>query len=71
MKMTQAQVDEWNKTFPEGSPCFLLKDNGTEILTRTRSSAWLVSGYHPVVLVSRFTGGYSLDRLRMMETHRL
>ena len=70
MTMTQSDVDEWNETFPEGSPCIVRKDDGTEVETRTRSYAWLVSGDHPVVLIAKFTGGYSLDRLRMMETHK-
>ena len=82
-KTTQAQIADWNYCFPVGSPCMLRLDDGTEVQTRTRSEAWLICvnparGRLPyqfqtgigVVQVEGKSGGWDLDRVRMMETHK-
>lgn len=68
--MKQEQVDQWNSFYPDGSPCTLILDDGTEMETHTRSQAWLIGGGFPVVLVVGKTGGFHLDRVKMHETHK-
>lgn len=68
-KMTQQQIAEWNETFPPGSPCWVRYDDGSEHTHHTRSAAWLLRSGHAVVKVDGLSGGYSLDRLKMAETH--
>lgn len=67
--MTQAELDEWNKTFPPGSPCILRKDNGTEIETRTKSKAWIHDSGKQFVLVEDVYGPHLINHLKMLETH--
>lgn len=68
-KMTQQQIDEWNEIFPVGSLCWVRYDDGSEHTHHTRSAAWLLGSGHAVVKVNGLSGGYSLDRLKMVETH--
>ena len=65
MKMTQTQLDDWNATFPVGSPCVVREDDGSHVDTATRSHAWNLGDGTTVILISRFTGGYSMDRIKM------
>jgi hypothetical protein len=74
--MTQEQIDEWNECHPVGSPCILITDDNKDVTTRTRTPAWLTSvnpvtqkGY-AVVSIEGKTGGWDLDRVRMLEAHR-
>lgn len=77
--MTQAQIDEWNATFRVGHPCILIEDSGREFRTRIRSQAWLIMADllakeikgKPIVKVEGNVGGWDLDRLRMLEVHKL
>jgi len=71
MKMTQQQVDEWNDTFPVGSPCRLRHNDDVWRDHHTRSIAWLLGHGQPVVKVDGKEGGWELDRIRMLETHSL
>lgn len=70
-RMTQQQINEWNETFPVGSPCWVRHDDGSEHTHHTRSPAWLLGSGHAVVKVDGFSGGYDLDRVFMAETHEL
>lgn len=67
LTMTQAQVDEWNARYPEGSPCRVrfTTDSPWEE-TKTRSKAWLIGGNVPVVLVEGKTGGWSFNFIEMV-----
>ena len=67
--MTQQQIEEWNETFPPGSPCCVRHDDGSEHTHHTRSPAWLLGSGHAVVKVDGFIGGYDLARVFMSETH--
>lgn len=66
-RMTQRQIDNWNKTFPVGSLCRVRHDDGSEHTHHTQSPAWLLGDGHAVVKVNGFSGGYSLDRVFMAE----
>ena len=73
--LTQVGVDCWNGWYKPGHPCLLRLDDGSVIETRTRSAAWLVAEDGkgrgvPVVLVEGKAGGWHLDRVRMIETHK-
>jgi len=69
--MTQQQIDDWNDTFPVGSPCMVKHSDGSEHLHHTRSGAWLIGNSHTVVMLEGKTGGIPLDKLKMLETHNV
>lgn len=54
---------------PVGSPCDLLQNDGTTLRTRTRSIAWELGHGQAVVKVEGKTGGWELERVRILETH--
>ena len=70
-KITHAQRDAWNAKFKPGAPCRLVLDDGREVETHTRSACWLVCDSHgggiPLVKVDGYAGGWSLNRLKMLE----
>lgn len=57
------QINEWNRNVPEGSSVKVVKDNGDEFFTVTRSQAWIVGGHSALVLLRGISGGYLLDRV--------
>jgi len=64
-------AEEFNEWYPPGTPVILTDDFGKEYQTHTRSEAWnLGNGDHPVVMVEGRTGGYDLERIKAIETHR-
>lgn len=63
-------ADEWNKWYEVGHPVVLTDDFGIEHQTHTRSVAWELGHGEPVVSVVGRSGGYSLKRIRPMETHK-
>ena len=75
--LTQVGVDQWNEWYKPGHPCLLRLDDGNELETRTRSAAWLLfvnvkTGRGvPVVSVEGKAGGWHLNRVRMIETHKI
>lgn len=71
MKMTQQQVDEWNDWFPPGTECLLLGNYGEAIKTKTRSIAWLLGHGQPVVKVEGKSGGWELDRIKILKSIKL
>lgn len=58
-----ALVVAFNKQWPPGSRCTLVKDRGEQVETRTRSVAWQVGAGSPVVMVDGISGGYALERV--------
>ena len=72
--MTQQQIDEWNETFPVGSPCWVRYDDGSEHTHHTRSEAYecpCANKGHVVVKVDGLSHSVDLDRIHMAETHEL
>lgn len=68
-KPTKYDLETWNAMYPSGSPCILTDDFGREHKTNTRSIAWELGHGEAVVKVEGRSGGYMLDRIRMLETH--
>lgn len=60
-------LETWNALNPVGSPCVLILDDGTEMPTRTRSIAWELGHGQAVVKVEGKSGGWELERVRMLE----
>lgn len=58
-----ALVEAFNREWPPGTPCTLVKDFGEAIETRTRSKAWTLGHGAAVVLVDGISGGYALERV--------
>jgi hypothetical protein len=58
----------WNSRVMTGDRVTVLLDNGQWFITRARSEAWVLGdGVGPaVLLVDGLTGGYALDRVRVM-----
>lgn len=68
--MSDEELAEWNRQHPEGSPCLLRLDNRTEVPTKTRSNAWRIGGGHVVVMVEGWTGGWRIERVKMVDENR-
>lgn len=66
--MTQTEIDTWNEFYPVGSPCLVRHDDGIEREHHTTSPAWMLGSGHAAVKLSGISGGYSLDRVRMLVT---
>ena len=69
--MTKLELQAWNAKYPDGSPCFMVLEDGKEIETTTRSSAWFQTGLIPVVLVRDLHGPFPISRLRMIEKQKI
>lgn len=52
---------------PVGTPCDLILDDGKTL--RTRSEAWNLGHGQAVVKVEGKSGGWMLERVRILETH--
>lgn len=57
-------VKLWEK-FPEGTDVVVLRDDGDELRTVTRSAPWLLGGHTAVIMVAGISGGFALDRVRL------
>ena len=67
-KKLQAETElaeYWNTRFPVGTKVSVRRDDGTTLLTVTRSPAWVLCGT-AVVTVDGISGGYALDRVRSL-----
>jgi len=63
--MTKAQkVLNWNERYPVGTDVIVTKDDGSEVATKTRSSAEILSGHTPVIWLQGIRGCYILERVR-------
>ena len=60
-------AEEFNESYPVGVKVILTNDVGGEITTNTRSEAWDLCGT-PVVKVDGLRAGYSLDRIKAVES---
>lgn len=69
MKQRKYDLELWNSLNPVGSPCDLIQNDGTMLRTKTRSVAWNLGHGQAVVLVEGKTGGWELERVRILETH--
>ncbi len=58
-----AAVDRWNLKHHVGMPVIVLRDDGSEFETTTRSTAWLLGGHSAVIQVEGIAGSYSLSRV--------
>lgn len=59
------QVDDWNNAHPLiGVPVIVKLDDGTEMATRTRSQAEILSGHSAVIWLEGISGCYLLNRVR-------
>lgn len=59
----RSMVEQWNRLHPVGQTVMLRRDNGTEIVTRTRSEADMF-GQIAVIWLRGVPGAYRLDRCR-------
>ncbi len=66
---TEYDLTLWNSMNPVGAPCIWTDDHGKEHHTRTRSIAWKLGHGESVVKIEGRSGGESLDRIKMQETH--
>jgi hypothetical protein len=75
-KAMLALVEKW-KSVPEGTPVIVIKDDGTEVKTKTRSIPWMLGsssrgpGHTAVIMVEGITGGYGLWRVRLDQKPKL
>lgn len=58
----QKQCDEFNETYPVGSPVTLRKDTDT-IQTKVRGEAFILSGHSAMAFFERVSGCYEIDRV--------
>jgi len=63
-------LELWNSMNPPGTICDLVQNDGTLLRTKTRSVAWNLGHGQAVVLVEGKTGGWELERVRILETHK-
>ncbi|ALH82940.1 hypothetical protein [Sphingopyxis macrogoltabida] len=59
----QHQVDTFNARYPIGQRVTLRKDDGTDVDTRTRARAAILSGHSAVIWLEGVRGCYLLDRV--------
>lgn len=66
MKNPQATADEWNRTYPVGTPVTrykLINPLREPQQTRTTSEAWVMGGHSAVVKVEGVSGGVLIESL--------
>jgi len=68
--MTKLELQKWNAKYPEGSPGFMVSDDGKRTKTWITSSGWLLGGWDPVVRVKNSSEPYPISRLRMFKTRK-
>lgn len=60
----QASCDAWNSAHPVGTAVIVTRDMGEEQPTKTRSTAYVLSGHTAVIFVDGISGCYLLERVR-------
>ncbi len=68
----QQQADEWNAKHPIGTKVQRYammhpRRNPDPSTTVTRSKAWVLCSFYPVVLLTGYSGGISLDSIEAIE----
>lgn len=61
--MPKMTSQEWNRLHPVGIGVYLVEDDGSVTVTKTRSIAWDLGCGEPVVKVDGKRGGYLLSRI--------
>jgi len=56
-------IEEWNKNHRIGIDVKVMMDDGSTILTKTRSIAWVLGGHTPVIQLDGISGCYALERV--------
>jgi hypothetical protein len=59
----QAECDRFNAECPVGTEVLVKTDTRGNIITKTRSAAYILSGHTPVIFVEGFSGCYLLSRV--------
>lgn len=59
----QAQVSRWNALYKEGQSVSVRLDDGSDMITKTRSDAWLMGGHTAVIMVEGISGAHILERV--------
>ncbi len=57
-------ADQW-KDAPEGTRVVVTKDDGTEVVTKTRSAGFLLGGHTACIMLEGISGCYALERVRL------
>lgn len=58
----------WNAKHAVGKWVRVRRDDGSQLITKTRSEAWVLSGHTAVIMVEQITGAYLLDRVTPIDT---
>jgi len=58
-----ALVEAWNYQHPVGTPVIVIQDDGSQVVSRTSSIAWLLGHGEAVVSYEGKSGGYQLWRV--------
>jgi len=64
------KAKEFNEWFPVGTAVIYTDDFGKEHHTNTRSVAWELGHGEAVVNLLGRTGGHSLERIKVLESHQ-
>lgn len=62
--LSQEFCDAWNRTCPIGTQVMVTKDDGSQVVGKTRTEAWMANGQIAVVMVTGISGYYALCRVR-------
>lgn len=66
-RAAKAVCDRWNEQYPPRTRVRLRRINGSRVVTRTRSSAFLLTTAEPVVLLDGIPGAQALSQLEVIE----
>jgi hypothetical protein len=58
------QADAWNVKHPIGTPVIVIRDDGSAVLTKTLSLAYVLGGHTAVIFIEGISSCYALDRVR-------
>ena len=56
-------VKAWNSQHPSGTPVIVIQDDGSQVISKTRSIAWMLGHGEAVVSYEGQSGGYALSRV--------
>lgn len=66
----EAELLAWSQweafPVPVGTLVSVTKDDGSRVVTKTRSNPWKLGGGTPVVMVEGISGGYLLTRVHVL-----
>ncbi len=66
----QRQIELFNHGIKEGDPVTYKRDDGSILTTRTRSTAYMLSGHTPVVFLEGVSGCVLLNRVSAVPTEQ-